>query len=104
MSISPRNRIVHIYGKIREVTAAAARAEWDTQNQDPEQVGGAQLVNFQVKMKQILVAHLASKGLRVIDPHDKGADDTEIMIARTAISNAKRIFVLGYGFDEHNSD
>jgi hypothetical protein len=99
------SRIVHIYGKIREVAATAARVDWDTQHQDPKQVGEAQLVNFQVKMKQILdVSYSASKGLRVIDPNDKGADDTEIMIARTAISNAKRIFVLGYGFDEHNSE
>ena len=99
------SRIIHIYGKIREATAAAARVDWDVQNQDPEQFGGTQLVNFQDKMRKILdVAYSASKGLRVIDPNDKGADDTEIMVAQAAISNAKRIFVLGYGFDENNSE
>ena len=98
------SRIIHIYGKIRDVVAAATRVEWDAQNQDPKQLGGAQLMSFHTKMKQILdIAYSASKGLRVIDPQDKGADDTEIMIARAVVANAKRIFILGYGFDEHNS-
>jgi hypothetical protein len=48
--------------------------------------------------------YAASRGLRVIDPHDKGDYDTEIIMAKTAIANANRIFILGYGFDENNSD
>ena len=53
-------------------------------------------------MKKILdAAYAASADLRVIDPHDKGT--AEILIARTAIAQAKRVFILGYGFDEHNS-
>jgi hypothetical protein len=98
------SRIIHIYGKIRDVPAAAARVDWDTQNQDPARINEFGMSEYHTKMKTLLdAAYYASKGLRVIDPHDKGADDTEIMIARTAIAEAKRIFVLGYGFDEHNS-
>jgi hypothetical protein len=45
-------------------------------------------------MKTLLdVVYDASKGLRVIDPHDKGTDDAEIMIARAAIAGAQRIFI-----------
>jgi hypothetical protein len=57
------------------------------------------------KMKQTLdIVYAASKGLQVIDPDDKGADDNALTMARTAIAHAKRVFILGYGFDEHNNE
>jgi hypothetical protein len=59
----------------------------------------------QSEMKELFdVIYDASKGLRVIDPHDKDADDDQPTIAQTAIGTAKRVFILGYGFDEHNSE
>jgi hypothetical protein len=98
------NRIIHIYGKIRDVPTKAAPVNWHMSNEDPYKLRHPQLNHYQVEMKKLLdIVYAASKGLRVIDPHDKGFDDTEIMIARTAIAHAKRIFILGYGFDEHNS-
>ena len=49
------------------------------------------------------VLSAASKGLRVIDPHDKGTDDVELEKAQAAIAGARRVFILGYGFDENNN-
>jgi hypothetical protein len=99
------SRITHVYGKIRDVTAVAAGIVWDAQNENPTDLRDAQLINYQVRMKELLdAAYAASKGLRVIDPDDKGTNDTEIMIARTVIANVSRIFILGYGFYENNSD
>jgi hypothetical protein len=92
-------RIIHMYGKVRDVAATAAQVDWNVQGRDPRIT-----TDYHLTMKTLLdVVYDASKGLRVIDPHDKGTDDAEIMIARAAIAGAQRIFILGYGFDEHNS-
>jgi hypothetical protein len=98
------SRVVHIYGKIRDEAATAIQLDWKLQNLDLKQLTELSMGDYHTKMKAFLeVIYRASKGLRVIDPHDKGVDDTEILIARRAIANAKRVFILGYGFDEHNS-
>jgi hypothetical protein len=97
------SRIVHIYGRIRD--DAVTGIDWgEVQGLDPRGLAEGHRINHYGKMKELLdVVYKASKGLRVIDPHDKGADDNEILIARRAIADAKRVFILGYGFDEHNS-
>jgi hypothetical protein len=46
----------------------------------------------------------AGRNLRVIDPFDKFSDSENITLARTQIAYAGRVYVLGYGFDEHNSE
>jgi hypothetical protein len=98
------SRIVHIYGRIREELTNSKKIDWKIQDQDPQRVGESGLGDYHAKMKSLLdAAYSASRGLRVIDPHDKGADDAEIEIARAAIAKARRVFILGYGFDEHNS-
>jgi hypothetical protein len=97
-------RIVHVYGKIRDENAKSNNIPWEMQEQDPNMLG-VRTGDYHMAMKNLLdAANAASKGLRVIDPHDKGAYDIEIMMARRAIAEAQRIFILGYGFDEHNSD
>jgi hypothetical protein len=97
------SRIIHVYGKIREPNAKAKAIPWGEQNVDPSQLGG-RTGDYHMKMKQMLdTVYAASRGLRVIDPHDKDTNDAEIMMARTAIANAQRVIMLGYGFDEHNS-
>lgn len=100
------SRVIHMYGKIRDVLAAAAQVDWGVKSQSVMQpTSTAAWSDYHMKMKTLLdVAYAASKGLRVIDPDDKGADDRETMIARAAIAEAKRILILGYGFDENNSD
>jgi hypothetical protein len=98
-------RIIHIYGKIRDDVAAAARMDWVVQGEDPKGFNEFRRGDYYGKMKTLLdVVYAASKGLRVIDPHDKGTDDRNITMARRAIADAKRVFILGYGFDEHNSE
>jgi hypothetical protein len=101
-----RVRIIHIYGKIRDDATSAAKIDWAAQAEDPNGFhdDGARIRYYTKFQKLLDHVYRASKGLRVIDPHDKGADDTEIMIARRVIADAKRVFILGYGFDEHNSD
>jgi hypothetical protein len=47
---------------------------------------------------------LAAANLRTIDPHNKGANDKALMMARTIIKDADVIYILGYGFDENNND
>jgi hypothetical protein len=84
--------------------APVAQVDWDLQHQNLNQLTEFSMQNYHKNMKVLLdVIYQASKGLRVIDPHDKGADDAEIIEARRAIANAKRVFILGHGFDEHNS-
>jgi hypothetical protein len=99
------SRIVHIYGKIRDDVSSVAKLNWIVQGVDPKGLGEGARSNHYGQVKVLLDdVYRASKGLRVIDPDDKGVDDTEIMIVRSAIADAKRVFILGYGFDEHNSD
>jgi hypothetical protein len=40
----------------------------------------------------------------VIDPHSKEANETDLILAQTAIANATNVYILGYGFDKNNSD
>jgi hypothetical protein len=99
------SRIVHMYGKIREVLHANSKLDWLLQGQDPKQFNEFSMGDFHMKFKILLDAvYSASKGLRVIDPDDKGSNDTDLTIARTVIADAQRIFILGYGFDENNSE
>ena len=96
-------RIVHVYGKIRDEHAKSNEIPWAAQKLDPNKLGG-NTGDYHTQMRQLLDAvYSASKGLRVIDPHDKATDDTEIMIARTMIYQAQRTLILGFGFDEHNT-
>jgi len=99
------SRIVHVYGRVRDVDA---HADWPLaamENLDPRTLTAHSRAKYQQAMKNTLdIVYKASRGLRVIDPHDKGTNDHELTIARTAIGNAKRIFILGYGFDQENSD
>jgi hypothetical protein len=95
-------RIIHIYGKVRD-PHVKGEADWNYKLHDPKMLG-SNTGDYHTKMKILLdAAYTASKELRVIDPHDKSAGDTEIKIAQTVIANAQRVFILGYGFDEHNN-
>jgi hypothetical protein len=99
------SRIVHIYGKVRDGYAPAHWPVSGLQKLDRSNLTEHSAPSYHAQMNELLdIAYDAAKGLRVIDPHDKGANDTDLMMARTAIAKAKRIFILGYGFDEHNSE
>jgi hypothetical protein len=93
------SRIVHIYGKVREGNTPA---KWPLLGQ--KKLDQTSFTDRSAMKELFDVIYDASKGLRVIDPQDKGTNDDQLTIARTAIGTAKRVFILGYGFDEHNSE
>jgi hypothetical protein len=98
-------RINHIYGRIRDGDAAARWSMKVLDELDPGNLTEHSAPKYQAGMKEGLdLVYEASKGLRVIDPDDKGTNDEALTAARTAIHDAQRIFILGYGFDEHNSE
>jgi hypothetical protein len=90
------SRVVHVYGKVRESKLERARVNWSNTH-----ANGTSVLDF---CNLLNVAYAASKGIRVIDPHDKGGNPDDLTIARTQIYAARRVFILGYGFDEHNSE
>jgi hypothetical protein len=90
------SRIVHIYGKVRDLRSVRAQVKWS--NTNPNR---ATIIDF---CELLNVVYSASQGIRVIDPHDKGANAQDLTIAQSQIHAARRVFILGYGFDEHNSE
>jgi hypothetical protein len=94
-------RVVHVYGKVRENPfERPVQLNWRNQALNTERVSVQQLVEYKDFLDQI---YHASRGIRVIDPDDKGADETSVRAARGAIANARHVYILGYGFDENNS-
>jgi hypothetical protein len=94
------NRIMHVYGKVRE-PGSVDSMDWSTPwgnkqaHEDPTYHG---------MFKSFLdVVYASSQSIRVIDPADKESDKKVIKAARKVISNAKCIYILGYGFDENNN-
>jgi hypothetical protein len=98
------SRIVHVYGKVRNDTRAPT-ISWKCENTLPDAVEEFNLSIFGNEFKELL-DHIyeASKGLRVIDPVDKMNDSQSLTLANTQIASAGRVYLLGYGFDEHNSE
>jgi len=96
------SRIIHVYGKLANSQPDAL--PWSVENDDPHSFKGFNSGDYHVNFAKLLNAvHDASTDLRVIDPHNKGADAENIQLARTQITYAKRLFILGYGFDENNN-
>jgi hypothetical protein len=94
-------RVVHAYGKVRENPfERPPQLAWLNQALNTERVSVQQLVEYEDFLNQI---YYASRGIRVIDPDDKGADQGAIDAAVSAIRNAAHVYILGYGFDENNS-
>jgi hypothetical protein len=89
------SRVVHVYGKVRDLKLEITRVNWSNTDANNNSV-----IDF---CNLLDVVYAASKGIRVIDPHDKGANPTDLTIAQTQIDDAQRVFILGYGFDEANS-
>jgi len=94
------NRIMHVYGKVREPGSVDA-CNWDTP-------WGNKLAlsdpgNHNMFKSFLDVVYASAKGIRVIDPTDKESDKKVIQAAREMISDAKCLYILGYGFDENNN-
>jgi hypothetical protein len=96
------NRIIHVYGKLANSQPDAI--PWSVEKDDPSSFNEFNWGDYHADFAKLLDAvHDASIDLRVIDPHNKGSDAENIMIAKAQIVRAKRLFILGYGFDENNN-
>lgn len=89
------NRILHVYGKVRDVPPVTPpRLLFDIPDDHDR---------FGVAHKETLDAlYNAAKNLRVIDPL-KEVDNPLIETARELIERARCVYILGYGFDQNNS-
>lgn len=95
------DRIAHVYGKVREnPLEPPAQLKWQDQPLDWKRVTLRQINEYKEFLDQI---YRSSRGIRVIDPDDKGADESVIRSAAKAIQSATYVYILGYGFDENNS-
>ena len=98
------DRFLHIYGAIRP-EVRASKIDFTTQDTDTDHLSWEEKPAYQTNYRELLdQIYEASRGLRVIDPHNKGADQKLIETARRAILAAKSVYILGYGFDENNSE
>lgn len=99
-------RILHIYGKVRRVPPIEPPAiKWSEQSRDPKGLTEFALSNYYSDRKHFLDGiYNVSQNLRVIDPHDKETDKSIIADAKSAIADANRVYILGYGFDANNSE
>jgi hypothetical protein len=100
------NRFIHIYGKLRE-NAIAEPPLFDlnllggvTISDAKPQLPPPQLWNATVALFDTV--YEASKGIRTMAPHEKTVE-TAAECARHAIEEANCVYILGYGFDESNS-
>ena len=93
------DRVVHMYGKIREMAAVKIPSfDWN------EAIRNIRDGGSQSRCKEFLdITYAASKGLRVIDPADKESDEHAITVAKKLIKEATCVYILGYGFDENNN-
>lgn len=97
------SRITHVYGHLQTLSEQIWSI-WDVQNENSESLNEFNWGNYHSRFSLLLdEIHKASTDLRVIDPHNKGADGQNIQIAQGQISDARRVFILGYGFDESNN-
>lgn len=91
--LKTEGRFVHMYGSIRPDPFADLQPLGDPDNSD---------IAFLTPI--LNAAYEASKGIKTIDPDNKHADQRSIESARTAIAEAKDVYILGYGFDQNNNE
>lgn len=103
-------RFMHVYGAIRDPTATAGSRSlprpfklfdkyWG--NASFEILDDAELDGCRALLDEI---YEASQRIRTIGSIDKTEDESTLKYAKTALGTAERIHILGYGFDETNSD
>jgi hypothetical protein len=94
-------RVIHCYGKIRKTPKPRVISHRLERKHFFQQLDDERLEDDRrILMDEVLKA---SELLGTIDPEDK-SDRPEIEQARKVINDAKIVYILGYGFDENNSD
>jgi hypothetical protein len=97
------NRITHVYGRIRR-DPFLAPPQLDLQALAGPV--GAQKPDLQWQQSVDLMDRIyeASSGLNIISPGKAAAVTNDILAARRNISEARCVYILGYGFDRANSE
>jgi hypothetical protein len=95
------NRVTHVYGKLREEpTNEPPRINLNLFGGGVPQLSPPDLWT---ETKALFdTVYTASQQIRTMAPHEKIIDPA-VEAARRAIADANCIYILGYGFDEHNS-
>jgi hypothetical protein len=97
------NRVLHVYGTIRDLPTPS-NFNMPELEAIPLGVNPRSNPDQYMKCKHLLdIAYQASQNLRVISD-DKGLDDDVIKQASDAVKKAQVVYILGYGFDENNSN
>jgi hypothetical protein len=86
-------RITHVYGRVRDPV--------DARRIDFETLKRMRSIDHAAR-EAIDEVYRLSKGIRVIDPNDKGADERALEFARNQVANAAIVYILGFGFDKNN--
>jgi len=100
-------RVLHVYGHVSEKQVGfynsmplSPKLDGIAEGRGDEHIRASALGQFNAAVSR---AYTASKGIRVIDPEDKGENENILNDAKSAIQNAICVYILGYGFDENNS-
>ncbi len=89
-----RDRVIHIYGKVREQTGA----DWK-----PFETNLSMGAGFHESVATLNAIYKASTGIRTIDGDDKLKNADAIREAKVRIFGARDLYLLGYGFDAQNN-
>jgi hypothetical protein len=94
------SRITHIYGRVHQKSRDSSALNWmakDFKTEDHWQTTRdfTGLLNAEYE---------ASKEIQVIDPAKKTINEKDLEITHSRIQKAKHVYILGYGFDKHNSE
>lgn len=96
-----------VYGQIREAPFADPPAikfpSFLTPRPRPNPLEHEEIQNFQDYKTALNIIYDASTELRTIAPNEKTLTDG-VKAAREAFKNANCVYIIGYGFDENNSN
>ncbi len=106
-----KKRFFHIYGKINSKIGLSNRETQDLEYWSADlPVFGDEYLNNKNKLRELKSildrSYAAAQTLKTIAGSNGNKPDNseEIVAAKEKIKNAKVVYILGYGFDEENSD
>ena len=92
-----KDNIIHVYGKIYPGDGAYPGGRMFQRKKDQSVSEGNYLLS------DMIDSYTASKNIRVI-LDDKDEDQAAIKLAREKLAESDVVYILGYGFDENNSN
>lgn len=94
------DRILHVYGKLWEKLDHPRSSELKL----AKKFSPNDYETMEACRERFDLAFEASKGIRIIGGPEKERDEAAIALARESIMLAEFVYILGYGFDENNSE